>query len=102
LHKPISGQDNHPVFNGTHNKWHGLQILINDTQQTEVSIQTFTPIAGAVNFYSVDLIVTIREHFDWINTMHLHIRSIHLLELVFTVGGICSLKRVTIHLKQEL
>lgn len=52
-----------PVFNGTHNKWHGLQILINDTQQTEVSIQNFTPVAGAGGYYWADIIVTIRDHF---------------------------------------
>jgi hypothetical protein len=50
----------HPQFNGLYNKFHGLQILINDTEYSEIQFDNFT-ISG--NYWSGDVTVTIHDHF---------------------------------------
>ncbi|MDB5132765.1 MAG: hypothetical protein JWR02_2514 [Mucilaginibacter sp.] len=50
----------HPVFNGTYNKFHGLQILINDTEYTEIQIKDYNYING---HWSATLDITIHDDF---------------------------------------
>lgn len=51
---------NRPVFNGMYNKFHGLQILINDTEYTEIELNDFRNNNGLIE---VDLTVTIYDHY---------------------------------------
>ena len=50
-----------PIFNGLHNKFHGLQILINDTEFTDIQLDNFT--IDASGNWSADVTVTIHDHF---------------------------------------
>jgi hypothetical protein len=58
---PINMQNIRPIFNGLYNKFHGLQILINDTEYTEIQLDNFT-IDGSGN-WSADITITIHDHF---------------------------------------
>jgi hypothetical protein len=51
-----------PRFNGWYNKFHGLQILINDTEQTIVEINNFT-INPVTHQWTATITVTIKDHF---------------------------------------
>ncbi|WP_295650172.1 DUF3289 family protein [uncultured Mucilaginibacter sp.] len=51
---------NRPKFDGLYNKFHGLQILINDTEYTEIQLDSFT-ISGAS--WSANVTITIHDHF---------------------------------------
>ena len=50
-----------PVFNGLHNKFYGLQILINDTEYTNVDLNSFT--INTTGDWSAVVTVTIHDHF---------------------------------------
>lgn len=58
---PINMQNIRPIFNGLYNKFHGLQILINDTEYTEIQLDNFT-IDGFGN-WTADITITIHDHF---------------------------------------
>jgi len=51
-----------PVFNGLRNKFHGLQILINDTEQTEIYLNGFT-INPVTHKWTALITVKIKDHF---------------------------------------
>jgi hypothetical protein len=50
-----------PVFNGNYNKTHGLTILINDTECTDIKLKGFT-LRNGTN-WSADVEITITDHF---------------------------------------
>jgi hypothetical protein len=50
-----------PIFNGLYNKFHGLQILVNDTEFTDIALDNFTiDVSGK---WSANVTVTIHDHF---------------------------------------
>ena len=51
-----------PAFNGLHNKFHGLQILINDTEETIIELTNFS-INATTHKWTADLNITIKDHF---------------------------------------
>lgn len=51
-----------PIFNGLKNKIEGLQILINDTEQTQIKILNFK-IDPATQIWIADIEVVITDHF---------------------------------------
>lgn len=53
--------NNRPVFSGLKNKFNGLQILINDTEQTDIKIDNYN--IDANGEFTVSLSVTIHDHF---------------------------------------
>ena len=55
-------QQDRPVFNGLHNKFHGLQILINDTEETIIELTNFS-INANTHKWTADLNITIKDHF---------------------------------------
>lgn len=57
----INLQNTRPVFNGLRNKFHGLQILINDTEKTEIDLDNFT--IDASGNWIAEVTVTIYDHF---------------------------------------
>jgi len=54
-------QDVRPVFNGLYNKFHGLQILINDTEYSEIELDNFE--TSSNGNWNADVTVTIHDHF---------------------------------------
>jgi len=50
-----------PVFNGTYNTWHGLKILINDTELTEITLNDLQ--MSPKGNWSATIGVTIYDHF---------------------------------------
>jgi hypothetical protein len=50
-----------PIFNGNYNKWHGLQILINDTEYTEIKLDKFY--ISANGKWDAEVTVSIYDHF---------------------------------------
>jgi hypothetical protein len=50
-----------PVFNGQYNKFAGLQILINDTEYTEIQLDNFT--IDITGNWQAEVTVTIHDHF---------------------------------------
>jgi hypothetical protein len=54
--------DYRPIFNGLYNKFAGFQILINDTEYTEIKILNYK-IDPATQAWIADLEVTITDHF---------------------------------------
>ena len=55
-------QADRPAFNGLHNKFHGLQILINDTEETIIELKDFS-INAITHKWTADLNITIKDHF---------------------------------------
>lgn len=51
----------YPAFNGMYNKFHGLKILINDTEYTEIQLEDFHIDANGKRIAFVT--VTIHDHF---------------------------------------
>ena len=51
----------HPAFNTAYDKFHGLMILINDTESGEILGDNFT--IDAQGNWSIDLSITITDHF---------------------------------------
>lgn len=51
-----------PIFNGMHHMFHGLQILINDTEYTDVDLKSFT-INPTTHYWTARVLVTIHDHF---------------------------------------
>ena len=51
-----------PVFNGFYNKFHGLQILVNDTEQTEIELNGFI-IDPVTHKWTASITVKIKDHF---------------------------------------
>lgn len=51
----------HPIFNGLHNKFHGLQILVNDTEYTYIHLDNFQLYTGGD--WKATVTVTILDHF---------------------------------------
>lgn len=62
INKPVQMLDIRPIFNGSYNKFRGLQILINDTEYTEVRLESITDSPNGQN-WNVVVEVTIRDHF---------------------------------------
>lgn len=54
--------DYRPIFNGISNKLNGLQILINDTEQTQIKLLNFQ-IDAATQMWIADVDVVITDHF---------------------------------------
>ncbi len=54
-------KDFHPAFNTPYDKFHGLMILINDTETGEILGDNFT--IDAQGNWSIDLSITITDHF---------------------------------------
>lgn len=54
--------DYRPIFNGLYNKFHGLQILINDTEYTEIQLDDFSINSTTGQWYA-DVTVTVFDHF---------------------------------------
>ena len=50
-----------PIFNGIYNTWHGLKILINDTELTEIQLSNFQ--MSPKGNWSATIGVTIYDHF---------------------------------------
>jgi hypothetical protein len=50
-----------PIFNGLYNKFHGLQILVNDTEFTEIQLDDFH-IDNSGNWNAI-ITITIHDHF---------------------------------------
>ncbi len=50
-----------PTFNGTYNKFHGLQILIDDTEYTEIQITNYTHLTDG--HWSATIDITIYDDF---------------------------------------
>lgn len=50
-----------PVFNGLYNKFHGLTILLNDTEYTEIQLDNFS--IDNLGNWSADVTVIIHDHF---------------------------------------
>lgn len=57
----INMENSRPVFNGLYNKFHGLQILINDTEYTEIKLDNFE--VSSDGKWNADVTVTIHDHF---------------------------------------
>lgn len=57
---PIEMGSIRPTFNGIYNRFHGLQILINDTQKTEVFLERYTTLG---NIWTATVIVKIYDNF---------------------------------------
>ena len=57
----IQMEDIRPIFNGLHNKFHGLQILINDTELTEIQLDRYE--LSGTNTWEADITVTVYDHF---------------------------------------
>ena len=55
-------QGDRPVFNGLYNKFHGLQILINDTEETIIELTNFS-INATTHIWTANLNITIKDHF---------------------------------------
>ena len=55
-------QEIRPAFNGAYNKFAGLQILVNDTEQTEIELNGFT-IDPATHKWTAVITVKIKDHF---------------------------------------
>ena len=53
--------DDRPVFNGMYNKFHGLQILINDTEFTEINLEGFTVKPDGKRIAYIEVII--HDHF---------------------------------------
>jgi hypothetical protein len=53
--------NNRPIFSGLKNKFNGLQILINDTEQTDIKIDNYN--IDTNGEFTVSLSVTIHDHF---------------------------------------
>ncbi len=51
-----------PAFNGLHNKFNGLQILINDTEETIIELTGFS-IDPITHKWTANLNITIKDHF---------------------------------------
>ncbi len=51
-----------PKFNGIYNKTHGLQILVNDTEQTEIELNNFL-INPVTHKWTASITVNIKDHF---------------------------------------
>lgn len=54
--------DRRPKFNGLYNKFHGLQILINDTEETIIELSNFS-IHPTTHKWTANINVTIKDHF---------------------------------------
>ncbi len=55
-------QNLRPKFNGLYNKFAGLQILVNDTEKTDIHLKNYTIDAASGN-WEADLIIEITDHF---------------------------------------
>ena len=55
-------QRDRPAFNGLHNQFHGLQILVNDTEETIIELTNFS-INTTTHKWTADLNITIKDHF---------------------------------------
>ncbi len=51
-----------PRFTGTYNKFHGLQILVNDTEQTIIELNNFS-FNQTTHQWTANITVTIKDHF---------------------------------------
>lgn len=51
-----------PIFGGNYNMFHGLTILINDTENTEIRLEKFETISGSNKFFAT-VEITIIDHF---------------------------------------
>jgi hypothetical protein len=51
-----------PRLNGMYNKFHGLQILVNDTEYTEITLNNFSINATTGAWYA-EITITIHDHF---------------------------------------
>ena len=65
-----------PVFGGNYNMFHGLTILINDTEKTEIRLEKFETVPGTNKFFAT-VEVTIFDHFgvdkkDALGKQHIH------------------------------
>ena len=50
-----------PIFNGLYNKFHGLQILVNDTEKTDIYLKNYS--LDANGNWEAELIIEITDHF---------------------------------------
>lgn len=50
-----------PIFNGLYNKFHGLQILVNDTEKTDIYFKNYS--LDANGNWEAELIIEITDHF---------------------------------------
>jgi|GEM_PF-1337441 len=57
----INMGDVRPIFNGFYNKFHGLQILINDTEYTDINLENYE-LSSDGTWYA-DVTVKIHDHF---------------------------------------
>ena len=51
-----------PIFNGLHNKFNGLQILINDTEETIIELTGFS-LNATTHKWTANLNIIIKDHF---------------------------------------
>jgi hypothetical protein len=58
----VMPQSQRPAFNGLYNKINGLQILINDTEETIIELTGFS-INAATHKWTAKLNITIKDHF---------------------------------------
>lgn len=72
----IDLKNSRPIFGGIYNTFHGLTILINDTEKTEIRLEKFETIPGSNKFFAT-VEVTITDHFgvdknDALGKEHIH------------------------------
>jgi hypothetical protein len=65
-----------PIFGGNYNMFHGLTILMNDTEKTEIRLEKFETVPGTNKFLAT-VEVTIIDHFgvdknDALGKQHIH------------------------------
>jgi hypothetical protein len=65
-----------PIFGGNYNMFHGLTILMNDTEKTEIRLEKFETVSGTNKFLAT-VEVTIIDHFgvdknDALGKQHIH------------------------------
>lgn len=59
---PIIDMDEiRPKYDGLYNKFHGLQILVNDTEYSEIYLESFTPISN--NKWTAIIQLEVLDHF---------------------------------------
>ncbi|WP_412468764.1 DUF3289 family protein [Pedobacter sp. KLB.chiD] len=58
---PINMGGNRPKYDGLYNKFHGLQILVNDTEQSKIFLESFTPLPN--NKWKAVVQLEIVDHF---------------------------------------
>lgn len=63
VQEPINMMPNRPIFNGGYNKFHGLMITINDTEETDIEYDPSNYYYLGNGKWSLTVTITIHDHF---------------------------------------